>query len=128
MERWKKILALGILLALALLCIVYALADPSSSILFPKCPVKLLTGMQCPSCGVQRALHSLLQGRLLEALSYNYWFILSIPYFLLVALSTLFKTRPFMARIYRIVTHKGVIYAYIVLFFLWWILRNILEL
>ena len=85
MERWKKILALGILLVLALLCIVYALADPSSSILFPKCPVKLLTGMQCPSCGVQRALHSLLQGRLLEALSYNYWFILSIPSYTLIS-------------------------------------------
>ncbi|MBC6697444.1 DUF2752 domain-containing protein [Hymenobacter sp. BT190] len=38
---------------------------------FPRCPVNWLTGLHCPGCGTQRALHALLHGRLTEAVSFN---------------------------------------------------------
>jgi hypothetical protein len=38
---------------------------------FPRCPVNWLTGLHCPGCGTQRALHALLHGRLAEAVGFN---------------------------------------------------------
>ena len=117
----------GIILAVFLvIALVYALVDPTSSALFPKCPMKLLTGYQCPSCGVQRALHALMNGHLLQALAYNWWFILAIPFFLLVLLSTLFQARPVWTRIGSIVKSKAALWCYIASYFIWWVLRNLL--
>jgi len=36
--------------------------DPSTSGLFPPCPLHYLTGLYCPGCGSLRALHALLHG------------------------------------------------------------------
>ena len=88
--------------------------------------MKLLTGWQCPSCGVQRATHALMNGHLLAALQFNWWFILSVPFFFLVVLSTLFETRPLWARIGAVVKCKAALWGYIASYFLWWVLRNLL--
>jgi len=37
----------------------------------PLCPVKWLTGRDCPTCGVTRALHALMHGHLAEAAALN---------------------------------------------------------
>ena len=119
----------GIFLAVFLVfALVYTFADPSSSVFFPKCPMKLLTGWQCPSCGIQRATHALMNGHLLEALQFNWWFILSVPFFFLVVLSTIFETRPLWARIGAVVKSKAALWGYIASYFLWWVLRNLLGL
>ena len=71
-----------LLLAAALL---YREADPASSALFPKCPFHLLTGLECPGCGSQRAIHSLLNGDMRAAVHYNLLLVLAIPYLGLLA-------------------------------------------
>ena len=38
----------------------------------PKCPFKLLTGLNCPGCGIQRALYAMLHGKFAEAISYKW--------------------------------------------------------
>jgi hypothetical protein len=53
--------------------------DPGTSVLFPPCPFHSLTGLHCPGCGSLRAAHSLLHGRILEALDSNPLFVLSVP-------------------------------------------------
>ena len=60
--------------------ILYYLVNPMQSSFPIKCPWYLLTGTQCPACGFQRALHTLLNGSPLDALRYNYFFVFSIPY------------------------------------------------
>jgi hypothetical protein len=35
------------------------------------CPTNYLTSLHCPACGSQRAMHALLHGHFLEALSFN---------------------------------------------------------
>ena len=40
-------------------------------LLFPKCPVFSFTGMCCPGCGSQRALHAFLNGNLATAFRQN---------------------------------------------------------
>ena len=49
----------------------------------------MLTGWDCPACGGQRALHSLLHGRVGEALHFNPFLVVSVPYFLAVAWTSL---------------------------------------
>jgi len=53
--------------------------DPSVPGNFPRCPSNLLTGLFCPGCGSLRALHQLLNGELMRALSYNGLMVASIP-------------------------------------------------
>ena len=50
---------------------VLGMFDPSKFSFFPRCPFLLLTGLQCPGCGTQRALHQLLHLHIGEAFRYN---------------------------------------------------------
>ena len=43
------------------------------------CPLKLLTGLDCPLCGATRATFSLLQGHLATAIDHNVLYVLSLP-------------------------------------------------
>ncbi len=49
---------------------VYAV-DPSQPGHFPPCPLKALTGLDCPFCGGLRATHDLLHGNLAAAVDLN---------------------------------------------------------
>ncbi|MGP4016420.1 DUF2752 domain-containing protein [Saccharopolyspora sp. 5N708] len=59
-------------------------ADPTSDAGFPlpPCPIKLLTGLDCPGCGATRMFYSLLHGDLLSALHFNAAAVVFIPFFL----------------------------------------------
>ena len=67
--RAASAVALGLLAGLAL-AVLYFRLDPARYP-FPRCPVHWLTGLHCPGCGTQRALHALLHGRIEQAVSYN---------------------------------------------------------
>lgn len=53
------------------LLVFYATVDPSTSRYLPQCLFHALTGLECPGCGSQRALHALLTGDLRGAWHYN---------------------------------------------------------
>lgn len=116
-------IVLGVLMACTLLA-VYFYYNPTSSSWFPKCPMKLLTGYSCPGCGLQRASHALLHGNFQQALAYNYFFIISLPYLLLVTISILFKGKN--AKFDRIVQGPVLAWIYIAGYCVWWVVRNIL--
>ena len=54
--------------------------DPVKYVLMPKCPFKMLTGLSCPGCGIQRAIHALLHGDVAGAVKYNFFLVYSGPY------------------------------------------------
>lgn len=54
--------------------------DPSSTSLFPPCPLRWATGWYCPGCGSLRALHQLLHGNIPAALAYNPFAVLALPF------------------------------------------------
>src|SRR5262245_59462168 len=59
---WVPAVAVG---GLALTsCIYVAIVDPNtqSSSFYPACTFKQLTGLDCPGCGLTRAMHSLMTG------------------------------------------------------------------
>lgn len=72
----KKLLIYTLLLGLtAVLVLVYYQFDPVKSSLFVACPLKSVTGYDCPGCGSQRAFHALLHFRFGEAFRYNPLFV-----------------------------------------------------
>lgn len=56
------------------------LADPHRpGSLFPPCPFKLLTGLNCPACGGLRMTHDLLHGDLAGAVVDNVFLLIGLP-------------------------------------------------
>lgn len=103
---------------------IYWRFNPVESVWMPQCWFYRLTGWECPSCGSQRALHALLHGKFNEAWKFNRFLVISTPYLLAVAWSTLVKDT--VSRTCReIVQHPTVMKIYFVLIILWWIVRNI---
>ena len=50
---------------------VYATFNPESLSFFPSCPFHSITGLHCPGCGSQRAIHDLLHLNFFQAFSHN---------------------------------------------------------
>ena len=107
--------------------ILYYLVNPMQSNFPIKCPWYLLTGTQCPACGSQRALHTLLNGSPLDALRYNYFFVFSIPYIFLAIVATWYNYHHVFDKLRTLVYHRITLRIYIALYFGWWIVRNLYE-
>lgn len=120
----KKIVYLVSAFFLLAVVTVIAVVDPSQCQWMPKCVFKALTGLDCPGCGATRAFHSALHGNMSEALRYNYFLVIGGVY----ALSAfIFSKIPAFkkTRIKSVIYGSKVAYLYIVLFFAWWIIRNL---
>lgn len=120
-KRWLWIVATTAVIAI--LAVLYYIFDPGTSHLAPKCPMKLLTGFDCPSCGIQRAFHSLLHGDIVQAILINPFIWLCLPYLVLVVYAAVFHT-PRSQRVAHYVFHHYTLYTYIALYFIWWVVRN----
>lgn len=72
------LLAGGIALC-AIGAVVFFLFDPARVSFFPPCLFHQLTGLDCPGCGAQRALHQLLHGNIIAAIRLNVMFVFSLP-------------------------------------------------
>lgn len=114
-------------IAIGIICFIaiYLLFDPSNSRFFPKCPFLMLTGLKCPGCGSQRAIHALLCGDILSAFRYNALLVISLPIILLYGIAELLRTR--YNALYRKLNSPTAIWAIFVIVVLWWILRNIFN-
>lgn len=98
--------------------------NPALSQWYPPCLFHKLTGLYCPGCGSLRALHQLLHGHLLTALSLNPLMVLLLP----------FLGYAFISRMLLALRGKPLPRIFIPAFWLWllfaviiayWILRNI---
>ena len=126
--RVNRAMAFIFPVVLILLGLFYYFVNPNIQHFPIQCPWRLCTGTLCPACGSQRALHALAHGNIAQALSYNYFFILSIPYALLAVLVSWYNFRHRLDGLKRVVFHPITLKAYVVIFMLWWIVRNLLGL
>ena len=72
---------------------VVAAFDPSTTRLGPPCPLRAVTGLDCPLCGATRATRALLQGDVIGALDLNALYVAVLPALALVVLLWLVRGR-----------------------------------
>ena len=76
--RLHGTLGTGALLAGSLLYV--GVGDPHNPhFMFPACPFKLLTGLNCPACGGLRMTHDLLHGQIGSAVTDNVFLLVGLP-------------------------------------------------
>ena len=63
--------ALILVAMLAGLAVIVFLFNPATHAFYPVCQFHRLTGLNCPGCGMTRALHALMHGEFLQALRDN---------------------------------------------------------
>ncbi|MBQ0024027.1 MAG: DUF2752 domain-containing protein [Prevotellaceae bacterium] len=122
---WKRI---GISAAvIAALVAVYYNVVPANSVFVPKCPIKMLTTLSCPSCGAQRFMHALFNGNIAEAFAYNYFLVIALPYLIILFIGWILpKGNEARETINAKVGNRFVAYTYLCLYFIWFAIRNIL--
>lgn len=118
--RW--VLALAVALTAVF---IYAFVDPAVTWWMPKCPVNLLTGLSCPGCGSQRALHAILHGELVEALRYNALLVLMVPFLCLSGYAELRRDRHPV--LYRRIMSPFTVAVVIILITVWTVGRNLYQ-
>lgn len=125
--NYKKILKWIIVsVVFTTLTFLYTYIDPATSSIFPKCPLYASTGIKCPGCGSQRALHQIIHLDFITAFHFNPLLVLSLPYILLTAYLDVKKNKTSREMKLRNVLF-GVKTMYIILtvIILYWIFRNI---
>ena len=124
---WKKYKYTIATILIAFAGGLYYYIDPSEYQLTPKCPVKLLTTLDCPGCGFQRVLYATLHGDFQEAISYNRFLLIAIPIICIWCINGVLidNTSNFYRRKSLINANRRVIYFYIISYSLWFIIRNV---
>ena len=113
------------MVALAGAAILLREAGPNGLAWFPGCTFHRLTGLNCPGCGMTRAAHATLHGRLGEAFRFNPVGMILLPLACVgVGLETLgwVRGKPLLFRLNVGATGAWLI-VWIVLAF--WVLRNL---
>ncbi len=112
--------ALGGLLAVGVLWIMYRF-NPTEHGFYPRCPLYVWTGLQCPGCGGLRAVHQMLHGHWREAYAFNPLVVLLTPFVPLMVIGHWLPGRPAKVFLQRPVVGWGLT----VLFLGFGVLRNV---
>lgn len=121
----KKIFIFLVLLFLVLLIWLYYSFNPARESFFVKCPFKTLTGLDCPGCGSQRAIHELLHFNFLNAISYNALLVFSVPYIVLGIFFQNENIKKKYPKIRKVLFGTKAIYILIFIIIIFFVLRNI---
>ena len=107
--------------------LLYKNIDPGASVYAPKCMSYSVFNFICPGCGVQRAIHAILNGEILEAIYFNPLIVLSAPYISLLVLMDIFKLKYKLPRLYETLYGQRAIWILIALLIVYSVLRNIFQ-
>lgn len=112
-----------ILCLIGLTCfgVLYHYFDPAISLYAPKCPFWLLTGYKCPGCGSQRAIHQFLNGHLWEGIRQNYLLLPSLIYVILLLVL------PRKSVLYQKMSSITAAIIIMVIYLVWWVVRNLID-
>lgn len=83
MSLKRVFIGLSLLLTTSIVALIYKLYNPMLYNFFPPCPIKHVTGLDCPTCGTQRAAHLFLNGEFKAAFYQNPLIFIFTPYLLL---------------------------------------------
>ncbi|WP_430468372.1 DUF2752 domain-containing protein [Winogradskyella ouciana] len=125
MVNFNKTIYIVLIVVVLLLALpLYFFIDPSVSAFFPKCPFLSFTGLYCPGCGSQRAVHNFLQGNIITGIKHNYLILLLV--LVLAYQAILFLFNKFGSKTYDNLLHKSkMTKAILAMVIIFWVLRNI---
>lgn len=106
-------------------CYLYFKFNPTEHSFFLSCPLRYVTGLECPGCGSQRAIHQLLHGNFKAAWGLNPFLILSIPLMLYGLGIKAYNYLYHSSKRFMLFYNKWFIYGYFGIALLFAILRNI---
>ena len=113
-----------IILLIIILGAVYFVFDPLKSSFFPSCPFKSFTGLDCPGCGSQRAIHELMHLNFKKAFEYNALLVLSVPYLLLLIIFNFESVKQRFPKLERILFGWKSVWIISIIVILFFIFRN----
>lgn len=125
----SKIKKIGVAVAISLVLVATAFFfytfDPEKVVLFPKCPFLLTTGYECPGCGSQRALHSILHLNFKSAFSHNALILFLIPYILFGAYLEFFNGKNRFPKLEKFFFGKWAAIIVVSVIIVYWVVRNL---
>lgn len=121
--RMTKGKGIAAILLATTLGFVFFTFNPAASAWFPKCPFLLLTGLRCPGCGSQRAVHSLLHLDIGQAFACNALLVVSLPLIAVLFYAEAFRKRKpdFYAKVHK----PAFIWGCFIVVTAWGVLRNV---
>lgn len=126
-ERFREAITRYLLpMLVPALAVFFYFYDPAKQPrFFLTCVFHQCTGLHCPGCGGQRAVHQLLHGNLWQAADYNLMLVLAVP--LLLANAIVYSLNLFLNRKTTIRLWHSPLFARIVLIFVvaFFVLRNL---
>lgn len=124
----RKGLKIGIGVAVSVLLVaalyIFYTFDPEAQPLFPRCPFLLVTGYECPGCGSQRAIHSLLHLNVGAAFRYNAFMLLALPYIFLGIYLEYFGGKKRFPGVEKFFFGRWAAVVLLIVIFIFWIGRN----
>lgn len=104
-------------------CVVAGLTDSGDTWL-PVCPLKTMTGLDCPGCGMTRALRALTHGQLGAAADHNLLLVVALP--LLIVLWALWLGRSLGLTQARLITwQRSTVVTVVAVLLGFWLLREL---
>jgi hypothetical protein len=116
-----------VIIVISIIAILYRIYNPDGNIYFPKCPFRVLTGLKCPGCGSQRAVHFLLNFDIFRSLEQNALLVISIPYLLTgIAFESFNNPGEKILKWRKLLFGRKAIDIVLAIIIVFWILRNLL--
>lgn len=109
--------------AVAALLTVYFIFDPSEANWMPRCMLNYTTGLECPGCGSQRALHALLHGDMAGAFQANAMLVCLLPVLALYAVVDFNRKK--MQKAYIAIHRPWVLLVIMGFVIVWGVVRNL---
>jgi hypothetical protein len=123
MKKRGAIVSAIILIAGAML--VFFFYNPEKVDLYPPCPFYKLTGLKCPGCGSQRAIHNLLHLNIEQAFLYNPALLFAIPLTALLVYLEYFGGQTRFPKLHQRLSGSKFIWGIFIGIILYWIGRNL---
>lgn len=126
MSLKRVFIGFSILLMTGIVGLIYKLYNPMLYNFFPACPIKHVTGLDCPTCGTQRAAHLFLNGEFKAAFNQNPLIFIFTPYILLWVYLRLIKNpSKTELNIYNKLYGKNALIIVVIIILIFTIWRNI---
>ncbi|MDR1340336.1 MAG: DUF2752 domain-containing protein [Prevotellaceae bacterium] len=119
---------LTIAVSCLIVLVVLFFVNPEHTVWLPKCLFHQLTGLQCPACGTQRAMHQLLHLNVVAAFRCNPFLLVSLPYISALVFFRRFYSGGKLQQLRRLCFSTATVNIYLILLVLWCVVRNLLPL